>query len=140
MAANNPANAFRNALGRIGFNAAMRNAINENGFETILDLATVQEQDLDRLPKHLESWRIPDAAANQQVRIPFVSLKKLKAMRYWVLAQRCVGIEEPRAQDFTPEVMEETLARMQADKDYKAATEDTEIQKPEKLTDLLKWT
>jgi len=140
MAANNPANAFRNALGRIGFNVATRNAINENGFETILDLATVQEQDLDRLPKHLESWRIPDAAANQQVRIPFVSLKKLKAMRYWVLAQRCVGIEEPRAQDFTPEVMEETLARMQADKDYKAATEDTEIQKPEKLTDLLKWT
>jgi hypothetical protein len=136
MAANNPANAFRNALGRIGFNVATRNAINENGFETILDLATVQEEDLDRLPKHLEAWRIPEAGANQQVRIPFVSLKKLKAMRYWVLAQRCIGVEEPRAQDFTEDVMEETIARMKADKDYKAATEDTEIRKPE----MTKWT
>ena len=139
MAAN-PQNTFRTALQRIGFNAPTRTAIFENGFETILDLANVQEDDLDRLPKHLEAWRNPAAAPNQQVRIPFVSLKKLKAMRYWVLAQRCIGVETPRAQDFTNEVLEETLARMKADKDYKLATEETEIQKPEKLTDLAKWT
>jgi hypothetical protein len=79
MAAN-PQNTFRTALQRIGFNAPTRTAIFENGFETILDLANVQEDDLDRLPKHLEAWRDPAAAPNQQVRIPFVSLKKLKAM------------------------------------------------------------
>ena len=35
---------------------------------------------------------------------------------------------------------EETLARMQANKDTKLATENTEISKPEKLADLAKWT
>jgi len=105
-----------------------------------MDLATVQEDDLDRLPKHLEAWRDPAAGPNNQVRIPFVSLKKLKAMRYWVLAQCCIGIDDPRAQDFTNELLEETLARMQADKDAKLATEDMETSKPEKLPDLAKWT
>jgi hypothetical protein len=135
-----PANAFRAALQRIGFNARTHAAINKNGFETILDLATVQEDDLDHLPKHLEAWRDPEAGPNNQVRIPFVSLKKLKAMRYWVLAQRCIRNDDPRAQDFTDEVMEETLTRMQADSDAKNATEETEISKPDKLTDLAKWT
>jgi hypothetical protein len=82
------ANAFRAALGRIGFNAQTQDAMNENGFLTILDLTTVEEDDLDRLPKHLESWRDPDDDPADQVRVPFVSLKCLKAMRYWVLSQR----------------------------------------------------
>ena len=135
-----PANAFHTALQQIGINAQMHAAINENGFEMILDLATVQEEDLDRLPKQLEAWRDAAAGHNKQVWIPFVSLKKLKAMHYWVLAQRCIRNKNPRAQDFTEAILVETLARMQADKDYKMAMEDTEIQKPEKLTDLAKWT
>ncbi len=53
MAAN--ATAFRNALTRIGINAATRTAIIENGFITIQDLVAVQDKDLDKLPKHLES-------------------------------------------------------------------------------------
>ena len=135
-----PANAFCSALQRIGFNARTHAVINENGFETILDLATVQEDDLNRLPKHLEAWRDPEAGPNNQVRIPFVSLKKLKAMCYWVLAQHCIRNDDPRAQDFMDEVMEETLTRMQANSDAKMATKETEISKPEKLADLAKWT
>ena len=134
------ANQFRTALGRIGINVATRNAIAENGFTTILDLITVQDEDLDKLPKHLDAWRNPAAAPGLQVRIPFVSLTKLKAMRYWVLAQRCVGVDEPRAADFTDAVLQEVLARIKADKDYKKATQDTDITKPSKLTDLAKWT
>lgn len=42
--------------------------------------------------------------------------------------------------DFAGQVIEETLARMKADGDYKLATEDTDIRKPEKLLDLAKWT
>jgi hypothetical protein len=95
---------------------------------------------LDKLPKHLESWRVPNANPNAQVRIPFLSLTKLKAMRYWVLAQRCIGIEAPNVNDFAGEVIEETLARMKADSDQKLATEDSDIRKPEKLADLNKWT
>ena len=139
-AANAARNAFTNALVRIGINAATRTAIAENGFQTILDLVTVQDEDLDKLPKHLDAWRNPTAAPGAQVRIPFVSLTKLKAMRYWVLAQRCVGVDAPSANDFTDDVIAEVLTRMKADKDYKKATEDTDITKPAKLTDLVKWT
>jgi hypothetical protein len=102
----------------------------------------VQEEDLDKLPKHLKAcWRDTAAPPNNQVRVPpFISLKKLKAMCYWVLAQHCISMQNPCAQDFTQVVFDETLARMQADKDYKLVTEDMDIQKPEKLTDLVKWT
>ena len=48
-------NAFTAALGRIGINPATQVAIAENGFVTILDLAAVQVEDLDKLPKHLEA-------------------------------------------------------------------------------------
>ena len=140
MANQQAINAFGTALGRIGINPVMRAAISDNSFATILDLAMVQDEDLDRLPKHLEAWRNPVAAANQQVRIPFVSLKKLKAMRYWVVAQHCMGIQDPRTQDFTEAILEATIARMKDDKDYKVTTKDTEIQKPDKLADLGKWT
>jgi hypothetical protein len=75
-------------------------------------------------------------AANQQLCIPFVSLKKLKAMHYWVIAQCCMGIQDARAQDFTEDILEATIARMKDDKDYKAAMKDTEIQKLDKLADL----
>ena len=138
-AANAARTAFTNALNRIGINAATRAAIVENGFQTILDLVTVQDDDLDKLPKHLEAWRDPVAAPNAQVRIPFVSLTKLKAMRYWVLVQRCIGVVSPSANDFTDNVVTEVLTRMKVDKDYKKATEDTDITKPVKLTDLVKW-
>jgi hypothetical protein len=117
MANQQAINAFGAALGRIGINPATRVAISDNGFTTILDLATVQEEDLDRLPKHLEAWRNPAAAANQQVCIPFMSLKKLKAMCYWVIAQCCMGIQDPCAQDFTEDILEATIMRMKDDKD-----------------------
>ena len=130
--------AFANALNRIGINAATRAAIVDNGFQSILDLVTVQDEDLDKLPKHLDAWRDPTAPPNAQVRIPFVSLTKLKTMRYWVLAQRCIGVVVS-ANDFTEDVIQEVLTRMKADKDYKKATEDTDITKPAKLTDLVKW-
>ena len=117
MAAAARTTAFTNALNRIGINAATRAVIVENGFQTIMDLVTVQDEDLDKLPKHLEAWRNPAAAPIAQVRIPFVSLTKLKAMRYWVLAQRCIGIVSPSANDFTDDVVMEVLMRMKADKD-----------------------
>jgi hypothetical protein len=77
MAAVAPAVTFRAALQRMGFNVATQNAINENGFDTIIDLLSVSEEDLDRLPKHLGSWRDPELDPEDQVRIPFVALKRL---------------------------------------------------------------
>ena len=140
MAAPAHAIAFRAALDRIGFNQQTQLALNQNGFETIMDLTTVHESDLDKLPKHLDAWRDSDAAPEDQVRIPFVSLKKLKAMRYWVLLERFMGHDAPSATGFTNAVLEETLLKMQADDDYKQATKETEVQKPVALVDLAKWT
>jgi hypothetical protein len=132
MANQQAINAFSAALGRIGINLVTRVAISDNGFTTILNF--------DKLPKHLEAWQNPVAAANQQVHIPFVSLKKLKAMHYWVIAQCCMGIQNPCAQDFNEDILKATIARMKDDKDCKAAMKDMEIQKPDKLADLGKWT
>jgi hypothetical protein len=108
MAAVAPAVAFHAALQWIGFNVATQNAINENGFDTIVDLVSVSEEDLDRLPKHLKSWRDPDLDLEDQVRVPFVSLKRLKAMRYWVLSQHWLGVE-PAVANFTAQVLTDTM-------------------------------
>jgi len=137
MAANN---AFRNALTRIGFNQNTCAALGENGFMTIMDLVKVQESDLDKLPKYLARWRDPNAAPGDQVRLPFVSLMKLKAMRYWVLSERCLGTISPSAAAFTDAELVSTLLKMQAEQDYKAANEDTEITRPVALVDFSKWT
>ena len=104
---------FRNALTRVGINAATRAAIRNNGFVTAQDLVSVDNKDLDKLPKQLEAcWRVPGAAPAAQVRIPFLSLTKLKAVRYWILAQCCIGVEVPNVNAFADEVIVETLARI----------------------------
>jgi hypothetical protein len=95
---------------------------------------------LNKLPKQLEASRDPRAPANNQVRLPFVSLTKVKAMRYWVHAQCYIGVDAPNVDNFDVHIITETLPRMQADKDYMKATEDTDIRKAEKLCNLVKWT
>ena len=131
--------AFRAALGRIGFNDATQTALVENGFATIIDLATTDEMSLNHLNKHLAAWRDAAAPAADQVRMPFLALQKLKAMRYWVLAQTRIG-GSTAAVGFDNLVAVATLKVMQAAKDLKEATEDTAIQKPVALSDINKWT
>jgi hypothetical protein len=131
--------AFRAALGRIGFNVATQTAIVENGFATIEDLAITDEKSLNYLAKHLLAWRVPNARPDDQVRAPFLAMEKLKAMRYWVLAQGRIG-GTTAATDFLNATAVETLRTMQMAKDLKEATEDTSIQKPVNLTDIHKWT
>jgi hypothetical protein len=96
-------------------------ALNQNGFNTMADLMSVQESNLDRLPKHLKAWwRNPTVTPADQVCIPFLFLKKLKAMRYWVLAQRCLSVAAPTATGFTQGVLDDTLLCMQEVTNYKA--------------------
>lgn len=68
----------------------------------------MQEEDLDKLPKHLKAWRDAAAAPNYQFGIPCISLKKLKVMHYWVLTQCYISMQSPYAQDFTEGVLKET--------------------------------
>jgi hypothetical protein len=86
--------AFRVALGRIGLNANTQLAVNANGFDIILDLIAIQEGDLENLPKHIRDWRVANAVEADQVRIPLMSLRRLKAMRYWALGQTYLTIKK----------------------------------------------
>jgi hypothetical protein len=132
--------AFWAALGRIGFNVAMHVAIVANGFVTIEDLVITDEKSLNYLAKHLVAWRIPNALPTDDVRPPFLAMEKLKAMRYWVLAQGRIG-RTMTAADFLNAMAIDTLHTMQRmAKDLKEATEDTAIQKPMNLMDIHKWT
>jgi hypothetical protein len=138
MATVTPVVAFRAALQQIGFNATTQNAINENSFDTIVDLVSVSKKDPDRLPKHLESWHDADLGPEDQVCVPFMSLKRLKAMRYWVLSQRWLGVE-PAVANFTPQVHTETMHWMHDNTDFKVAMEDSEVTKPITFTEMAKW-
>jgi hypothetical protein len=59
--------AFHNALGCIGINIVMCNAIQGNGYEMIGDLAVTKEATLNHLHKYLREWPLPGAAAANQV-------------------------------------------------------------------------
>ena len=91
---------FRAALGRIGFNLATRQEIINNGFVNIASLATVTDEDISDLVKHIGTWKVipvpaplvPGVVAPPTVNLPFISVKKLRAMRMWVIMQTRKGI------------------------------------------------
>ena len=84
---------FRGALGRIGFNLATRQEIINQGFVNIASLATVTDEDISDLVKHIGTWKVIPApplhgvAAAPTVNLTFISVRKLRAMRMWVIMQ-----------------------------------------------------
>ena len=71
---------FRTALGRIGFNEPTAQEIINNGFDDISSLATVTEDDISDLVKHIGRWKeaAPPVVAGDPVQptvnLPFVSV------------------------------------------------------------------
>ena len=88
---------FRTALGRIGFNPVTRQEIIDNGFTSISSLSAVSDDDIGALVKHIGRWKGPSAPVQEGqpppevVNLPFISVKKLHAMRKWVLYQKRKG-------------------------------------------------
>ena len=81
---------FRAALPRIGFNDATNQEIIDNGIDSISSLLLVTEQKITELTKHIGRWtnkaNPPAAGPGENVfTIPFLSLRKLVAMRKWTL-------------------------------------------------------
>jgi hypothetical protein len=80
---------------------------------------------LNYLPKAISGWQVPrvvagNAAGNNQVHLPLLSLHKIKAIRYWVLAQHRKGlVEEDTPNEFDDDVAVATLTLMCEGKDYK---------------------
>jgi hypothetical protein len=138
-----PPAAFRAAMASIGLNLATRTAINNQGYHVIGDLTLTDDT---TIKKYLAKSISPaangvQAAGNaaQQVRLPLVAMHKLRAMRYWVLAQRRQGLVED-ANDFDNEVAVATLAIMRAEDEFKEASAAIVLDKPTPLTDIHKWT
>ena len=90
---------FRTALGRIGFNPVTRQEIIDNGFTSISSLSAVSDDDIGALVKHIGRWKGPSAPVQEGqpppevVNLPIISVKKLHAMRKWVLYQKRKGTQ-----------------------------------------------
>lgn len=80
--------AFKSALERIGFNASTQESIVYQGFASINSLADVDEEHISGMIKHLGHWPGPaPVAPAPAVAFPYLSVQKLRAMRYWVLGK-----------------------------------------------------
>jgi hypothetical protein len=78
-------NAFNQALTRVGFNVDTTEAIIDEGFDTLETLATVDEKDIDLMIKNVRDTRRElGPGAEGAVTFPFLAIKRLKAMRFWV--------------------------------------------------------
>lgn len=76
----------------------------------------------------------PPPSNDTMVCVPFVSLKRLKAMHLGTQTQQWQGVV-PLLQNFTNEALAETLKWMKAITDLKMVMEDTKVHKPPKLTE-----
>ena len=83
----------KDVLVRIGFNTLTAEKIIINGFNKIEILGDVEERDIDKLVCHISRWRPSSillvdtggatiAPVPMQIMLPFISIGKLKAIRY----------------------------------------------------------
>ena len=81
----------------IGFNASTCQKIIDNGFNTISSLSTVGNEELSDLVKHIGRCKgTPPLVVDGQpdpvtINLPYISVKKLRPMRMWVIIQRRKG-------------------------------------------------
>ena len=131
---------FRAALTRIGFNDATKKEIVDNGFDSISSLLLVSESEITELARHIGRWTdksTPPTAGpgGNVVTIPFLSLRKLVAMRKWALVQEEKG-KVPEAIDCTNQAIVRMIARLKFEASAKEAAENTQNTKPSKLKNL----
>ena len=107
---------FRNALGRIGFNPPTYQEIIDNGFISITSLSTVGNEELSELVKHIVRWKgtpspvVDGQPAPVQVNLPYMSVKKLRVMRMWVIIQ-CRKGKAILAASCTNDAIKQTMQR-----------------------------
>ena len=134
---------FRRALGRVGFNAPTCQEIIDNGFINISTLSTVTDDELTELVKHIGRWRGAPAPAvvgqpvPLQVTLPYMSVKKLRAMRTWVITQIRKGKVILAAQ-CTDDAITATMKRSAFVINIHAST-DSNPKAPDSLTSFTQW-
>lgn len=136
---------FKDALTRIGFNAATVAAIEAEGFSNILDLLSISEDQIDKMVKHMGNWRertAPTDPPTPPVNFPFLVVQKLKALHYWASLRKRQGITimQIDASNFTKDACTLTMLRLQEESDITTALKDQVPTKPGKLGwDLAHW-
>ncbi len=122
------ANAFRAALGRIGFSAEAQNAVTDEGMggiANITQLARLHKDQIKRVCKVLRDNEVPVSVMAEQM---------FEAMRYWV--KQRLRLQQPVASAlFTEEVAEETAQRFAIAQDELAAkaTDKEGLKMPDKF-------
>jgi hypothetical protein len=119
----------RMALTICGANAAQRNAIIQEGFQRMADLAVMDERDISDMMTNITRLR----AQQGGVRIGAVITKKVKALVNWCKEQQRFGLDLD-ANRFTNAVMDATVKRMAVD----TIEDETKPELPAKF-DTHKW-
>ena len=138
---------FRAALARIGFNDVTRQEIIDNEFDSISSLLLVSEDEITDLAKHIGRGSEKPApsvgrARDNVVNIPFLSLRKLVAMRKYALVQTEKGIVPDAANCSNQEIVR-MIERIKFEESSRKAAKDIDNPKPAKLknltTDWRRW-
>ena len=139
---------FVDALVRIGFNTVTADAIVANGFSSIDILRSIEDTDIDALIRHIGRWReykpthSPRGAAITpapvQITLPFLSINKLKAMRYWVQVRTRQGLSTV-ASDCTSTEITNMTVRMKFIENINASHDSASPTKPKPLLSFSNW-
>jgi hypothetical protein len=138
--------AFADALGRIGFNARARELLAQQGFSTLADLCNLAVGEVDPLMKHLASWKATGAVVagvEGQAQalppvFPFLSIRKLKALRLWAQYKIERG-QEAIATEFVDAVIVKWTNHLVELHDEQEAEADDDNKPPGELKSFDKW-
>lgn len=131
--------AFRNALQRIGFSIPTSQKFVDEGFTSIASLAEMSDGEIEELCKHISRWRTaPDGAQVDDITLPFLSVKRLRGMRLWVIIQQRMGLPV-QAGSFTNGVATSMLERIRFVDSIEKANKEASPTKPKVLASFTEW-
>ena len=114
-----------------GLSAAAANAIIAQGLTSPEDLIPFEETDIDNLVKHTLK------AHAGAVAIPFLSVLKIKAFRYWAMTRQRIGMDF-NPDDFTNAELTFVQNLMHERRNRTAAAQ-TDPEKPPEFKDMNEW-
>jgi hypothetical protein len=123
---------------RIGLSNATRNAIQDQGVTTLEELADLDYDDIKNMVLNILKYIAPGAPAGDVIAIPYTSLKRLYAAKYWFATRNHIGLPATSAA-LTNVELADAMTRRKEVGERKTATKDQELTKPPKLSNFKDW-